>query len=392
MLANKGVPQAVVDGFQSSRGHIGDRLVEAMRAGLSAGGEAGPLHSAGMMIVDKVAWSVADLRCDWTDGCPIENIAAAWEIYRRQLEAYVQRALDPREAPSYGVLGGRVARGSAHTDVVPVDGQIWTYDSFALGIEEDRVHGRGTTDMKEFLACALACAERAKDHPLKAPLSLSISYDEEIGSVGIKEMMPELKPLIGTPRLVIVGEPTGMQVAIGHKGKTALDVTCFGEASHSALAPDFVNAIHVAAEFVNQIRHLQPTLAQGSMDGVYSIPYSTVHIGQIEGGRALNIEPAECVLKMEFRHLSEAPAPQLLSEIEGIAKRVSNSFPNAKPITVNQINAYPRLNTDPANSAVTLAFELADGASATKVSFGTEAGFFAELGLSTVVIGPDDMA
>ena len=105
LLANKGVPQAVVDGFQSSRGHIGDRLIAAMRAGLSAGGEAGPLHSAGMMIVDKVAWPIADLRCDWTDDCPVENIATAWEIYKPQLEAYVQRALDPREAPSYGVPG-----------------------------------------------------------------------------------------------------------------------------------------------------------------------------------------------------------------------------------------------------------------------------------------------
>ena len=105
LLANKGVPQAVVDGFQSSRGHIGDRLIAAMRAGLSAGGEAGPLHSAGMMIVDKVAWPIADLRCDWTDDCPIENIATAWEIYKPQLEAYVQRALDPRGAPSYGVPG-----------------------------------------------------------------------------------------------------------------------------------------------------------------------------------------------------------------------------------------------------------------------------------------------
>ncbi|MDA7425964.1 DUF1028 domain-containing protein [Thalassococcus lentus] len=105
LLANETIPQAVVDGFLSSTGHIGDRLIAAMRAGLSAGGEAGPVHSAGMLIVDKVAWPVADLRCDWTEDCPIENIAAAWDIYKPQLEAYVQRALDPREAPSYGVPG-----------------------------------------------------------------------------------------------------------------------------------------------------------------------------------------------------------------------------------------------------------------------------------------------
>lgn len=105
MLANDGVPQAVVDGFLNSTGHLGDRLIAAMRAGLSMGGEAGPLHSAGMLMVDKVAWPVADLRCDWTDACPIENIATAWDVYKPQLDAYVQRAIDPRQAPSYGVPG-----------------------------------------------------------------------------------------------------------------------------------------------------------------------------------------------------------------------------------------------------------------------------------------------
>ena len=106
LLANDQVPQAIVDGFLASSGHLGDRLIAAMRAGLAAGGEAGPIHSAGMKIVDKVSWPVADLRCDWSDpSCPIENIATAWDIYKPQLDAYIQRALDPREAPSYGVPG-----------------------------------------------------------------------------------------------------------------------------------------------------------------------------------------------------------------------------------------------------------------------------------------------
>jgi uncharacterized Ntn-hydrolase superfamily protein len=105
LLANAGVPQAIVDGYLAATGHIGDRLIAAMRAGLAAGGEAGPIHSAGMKIVDRVSWPVADLRCDWTEACPIENIAAAWDIYKPQLDAYVQRALDPRAAPSYGVPG-----------------------------------------------------------------------------------------------------------------------------------------------------------------------------------------------------------------------------------------------------------------------------------------------
>ncbi|SPJ30505.1 DUF1028 domain-containing protein [Falsiruegeria mediterranea] len=105
LLDNDGVPQAIVDGFLTSSGHIGDRLIAAMRAGLASGGEAGTIHSAGMKIVDQVSWPVADLRCDWTEDCPIEVIATAWDIYKPQLDAYVQRALDPREAPSYGVPG-----------------------------------------------------------------------------------------------------------------------------------------------------------------------------------------------------------------------------------------------------------------------------------------------
>ncbi|MEQ3711363.1 MAG: DUF1028 domain-containing protein [Tateyamaria sp.] len=105
LLANETVPQAIVVGFETTAGHIGDRLIAALRAGLAAGGEAGPVHSAGLQICDKVAWPVADLRCDWTEDCPIEAVAAAWEVYKPQLDAYVQRALDPREAPSYGVPG-----------------------------------------------------------------------------------------------------------------------------------------------------------------------------------------------------------------------------------------------------------------------------------------------
>lgn len=105
LLAHPGVPQAVVDGFLGSRGHIADRLIAAMRAGLAAGGEAGPIHSAGLKIVDRVSWPVADLRCDWTDACPIEELAKLWELYKPQLDAYLKRALDPREAPSYGVPG-----------------------------------------------------------------------------------------------------------------------------------------------------------------------------------------------------------------------------------------------------------------------------------------------
>ena len=105
LLANSDVPAAMIEGFESSHGHLGDRLLTALRAGLDAGGEAGPVHSAGLQICDKVPWPVADLRCDWSEDCPIEAVERAWEVYKPQLDAYVQRALDPREAPSYGVPG-----------------------------------------------------------------------------------------------------------------------------------------------------------------------------------------------------------------------------------------------------------------------------------------------
>lgn len=105
LLSNDSIPQSIVNAFISSEGHIGDRLIAAMRSGLKAGGEAGPVHSAGMKIVDKMTWPIADLRCDWTTNCPIEEVATAWDVYKPQLDAYVQRAIDPREAPSYGVPG-----------------------------------------------------------------------------------------------------------------------------------------------------------------------------------------------------------------------------------------------------------------------------------------------
>jgi acetylornithine deacetylase len=302
---------------------------------------------------------------------------------------------DRTKAGLYAHIGPKVDGGiclSAHTDVVPVDGQIWTRQPFALTHEGGSVFGRGTTDMKGFLASALAMAERAGTTPLCAPLSLSISYDEEIGCVGIREMMPELIQLIGKPRIVIVGEPTSMQVATGHKGKMALKVICHGQAGHSALAPQFSNAIHVAADFVHEIRKLQDKLALGAQDDAYSIPYSTVHIGKIQGGRALNIIPDHAELHMEFRHLAETSALDIQSAIEDAARRVSSAYPSLTPITVEAINTYPGLDTDSSDPTVVWAEKIAGNFGTTKVPFGTEAGFFADIGLLAVVIGPGDMA
>ncbi|MGH1577999.1 acetylornithine deacetylase [Planktotalea sp.] len=299
------------------------------------------------------------------------------------------------KAGLYARIGPKIDGGlclSAHTDVVPVDGQDWTRPPFSLTDEGSRVFGRGTTDMKGFLASALALAGRVNVNALDAPLSFSISYDEEIGCVGMQEMMPQLMPLLGKPRLVVVGEPTSMQVAIGHKGKTALDVICHGQAGHSALAPQFTNAIYVAADFVQGVRALQEQLALGPSDADYSVPYSTVHVGRISGGQALNIVPADAKIEMEFRHLSDTPASVIVEKLEAIAKRVDALHKSATPITLEQVNAYPGLNTDPHDPAVDWVRSASGGNPLTKVPFGTEAGFFSELGLSTVVIGPGDMA
>ncbi len=281
---------------------------------------------------------------------------------------------------------------SAHTDVVPVDGQDWTRPAFELTDDGPRVFGRGTTDMKGFLASALAMAEQAKDATLSEPLSLSISYDEEIGCVGIQQMMPKLGKLIGKPRAVIVGEPTKMQVATGHKGKTALKVTCHGQAGHSALAPEFVNAIHVAAGFINEVQQLQERLTVGARDDAFGIPYSTVHIGKIAGGRALNIVPDQVVLEIEFRHLVETPAREIRAALQAISQKLAQQFDRVQAIQIDETNSYPGLDTPVDSDVVGLVSGLAGGAEMTKVSFGTEAGFFAELGLNTVVIGPGDMA
>lgn len=281
---------------------------------------------------------------------------------------------------------------SAHTDVVPVDGQNWTVPAFKLTRNSERVFGRGTTDMKGFLASALSLAERAGREQLSVPLTLSISHDEEVGCVGIREMLPSLKPLLGNPRAVIVGEPTSMQVATGHKGKVTLDVACHGDSGHSALAPNFVNAIHVAAEFINEMRGLQDRLAKGPTDSAYSIPFSTVHIGRIDGGRALNIVPDLAKIQMEFRHLADVPASDILAEIQTSAQKVCAAFGRPKAIQVTEANAYFGLETDPASPVVQWAKSMSGSAGTTKVSFGTEAGFFASLGLETVVIGPGNMS
>lgn len=285
---------------------------------------------------------------------------------------------------------------SGHTDVVPTEGQNWTKDPFRLSREEDRVYGRGTTDMKGYLAAMLTVADAAASRDLKEPLKLVFSYDEEIGCVGIQHMLPALKPLLGAPRMCLVGEPTEMQVAVGHKGKAAIRARCIGQNGHSALAPMFVNALHLATDFVAELRHIQAEYAQnGSQDAAYSIPYTTLHVGKLSGGMALNIVPDSAEVVFEYRHLAADDPEDIMDRIaraaEAIARKYRPDFAQAD-IVLDRYNAYPGLDVSQDARIAGIAQRLAENQSITKVAFGTEAGFFSNLGIETVVCGPGSMA
>ena len=311
----------------------------------------------------------------------------------------ITRIPDPtgEKAGLYATLGpaGEGVLLSGHTDVVPTDGQDWTRPAFKLTRENDRLFGRGTTDMKGFVACMLTAADRAAKADLKAPLSLALSYDEEIGCVGVQQMESALAPLIGQPRLCIVGEPTVMQVTTGHKGKAMQRVVCTGQAGHSALAPKFVNALHMASDFITAMRALQDDLrTSGVRDAAYDIPYSTIHVGTLTGGKMLNIVADQAEMMMEFRHLAADPAEALTRRIRAAADQIAADY-RAKwggaAITVEQVNAYPGLDVGADAPAIALAQTLAETNTTTKVAFGTEAGVFATLGVPTIVCGPGSM-
>lgn len=294
---------------------------------------------------------------------------------------------------SIGPAGGGIML-SGHTDVVPVAGQNWTRDPFRLTREGDRVYGRGTTDMKGYLACMLTLADRAAGADLNEPLKLAFSYDEELGCLGIKQMIGQLDRCIGMPRACLVGEPTQMQVAIGHKGKAALRATCHGQNGHSALAPMFVNAAYVAVDFVNELRLLQDHYADfGYRDTAYKVPYSTVHVGKFNAGMALNIVPDKAIVDFEFRHLAEDAPEDIVARITAAADKITQQHRRAwsgAGVEIERIFAYPGLQVDADAAIVTLAQSLAQS-STTKVAFGTEAGYFDGLGIATVVCGPGSM-
>lgn len=304
---------------------------------------------------------------------------------------------DGAKANLYATLGDQDKSGimlSGHTDVVPVDGQDWDTDPFKLTKKGDKLYGRGTSDMKSFIALALAYVPKFLERGLDIPIHLAFSYDEEIGCIGVRRMIDMINTLPVKPRMAIVGEPTSMGVIVGHKGKRSYKAHVRGFEAHSSLAPQGVNAIEYAAELIAHLktmaRRIQDT---GPHDALYDVTHTTVHTGVVQGGTALNIVPKDCHFDFEFRYVGNDDPDAIEAEIREFAAQ--NLEPHMRKINrdagidITCVNDMPGLNLDADEEVVTFVKALAGKNDHAKVAFGTEAGLFhTRAGVPTVVCGP----
>jgi acetylornithine deacetylase len=293
---------------------------------------------------------------------------------------------------SFGPPGGDGIVLSGHSDVVPVEGQDWTSDPFTLRAQDGQLYGRGSSDMKGFIACAIAAAGRAALKNLTRPLHIAVSHDEEIGCVGVRSMLATLASQGFSAAGCIVGEPTEMRVANGHKGKFAGCLRCRGQAAHSANPALGCNAIYLATGMIQELRALQDWLmTHGARDAAYEVPYSTVHVGTIEGGTALNIVPESCDVKFEFRLLPGDLPGALLARLrltaEGLAAAEQARGRRAS-IEITEDNVYPGLATPQDASIIQTALAAGAAPGLFKAGFGAEAGLFDGIGLPSIVCGP----
>jgi len=315
------------------------------------------------------------------------------------IEATLIGSADGRKANLFATIGGSGSGGvvlSGHTDVVPTDGQAWTSDPFRMTERDGRLLGRGAADMKGFLACAVRAALLAAGRRLRRPLHLAFSYDEELGCLGVRGMLDQLAASGLRPEFCIVGEPTGMAVMTGHKGKVAARATCCGTAAHTALAPRALNAIHLATDLVGALRRQQAVLAEGvTQDAAYDVPYTTLHVASIAGGLVSNIVPDRCAVTFEIRNIAADDARAVLGDVErdaaALVLAAQARFPQAA-IAFEVTNDYPGLDTPLGAPVVAFACALAGSLPLGKVAFGTEAGLFQQrLGVPGVVCGPGSM-
>ncbi len=305
------------------------------------------------------------------------------------------------KANLYATVGPQDRPGvllSGHSDVVPVKGQAWSSDPFAVAERDGRLYGRGTADMKSFIAVALAYLPAMVRANLTTPIHLAVSYDEEVGCIGVRRLIEVLNGLAVKPALCIIGEPTGMRVAVGHKGKRAYRVHVRGLECHSSLAPQGVNAVDYAAELVVFLRRLARRQAQrGARDEAYEVPVTTIHTGTIEGGTALNIVPKDCCFDFEIRNLPGDDPEPLEDEVRRFARdELEPEMRALSPdcgIAFEALSGYPGLDTDPGEEVVTFVKSLAGANQHGKIDFGTEGGLFQRTaGIPTVVCGPGEIA
>lgn len=293
-----------------------------------------------------------------------------------------------------GDRGGVVLSG--HTDVVPVDGQPWTVEPFRLTARDGRLYGRGTADMKGFVASVLAAVPKFLAADLKIPVHLAFSYDEEVGCLGVRPMLAELEKRANKPVMCLIGEPTELKPVLGHKGKLAMRCSVKGAACHSAYAPYGVNAIQYAARMIGRLDEIGGRLARPEHhDRRFDPPYTTVQTGVIKGGRALNIVPAECEFDFEVRALPGFDAQHVADELGRYAEdELLPAMRSVQPdtdIRMQPLSAYPGLATPPGSQAAKMLSIISGSAEFGTVAFGTEGGLFEQAGIATVVCGPGSM-
>lgn len=306
---------------------------------------------------------------------------------------------DGQKASLFATIGPAGVAGiglSGHTDVVPVVGQTWDSDPFTLTERDGKLYGRGSTDMKGFLACVLAAVPEFKRRALKVPVHIIFSYDEEVGCIGVRPMIAEMGERLQRPRVVIVGEPTLMGVVDAHKGPVRWTVTVEGRAAHSSMAPLGVNAITYAARLIAELGRIEAGLTAGRADPRFDPPYSTLQVVGISGGTASNIVPVSCTFGFEVRALPGFDPSTIERRLRDFAEReclpeMREVAPEAR-ITITQVNQVPPFGADRSGEAVSLALALAQQNDTFAVSYATEAGLFQGAGAPSVVCGPGSIA
>jgi len=283
---------------------------------------------------------------------------------------------------------------SGHTDVVPVDGQPWSVPPFELTERDGRLFGRGTADMKGYIACVLALVPALVAATLRRPVHIALSYDEEVGCLGVRSLLSVLAQRPVKPMLCIIGEPTELKPVLGHKGKLAMRCDVHGAACHSAYAPHGVNAIEHAAELIGELGRIGQRL-RDKQDARFDPPFSTVQTGVIGGGKALNIVPADCRFDFEVRALPGQAPQAVADELRAYAEQQvlprMQAVSAQSAIRFTQLSAYPGLMTDQRSEAAELIAAFCGSRAFGTVAFGTEGGLFDAVGIPTVVCGPGSM-